>query len=146
MATRSAIAEMGKVEQDRMRLVTGRLAKRLAIEDVKPAERVRQPDLQQVFQMRAYNDFLEGLDAAIKDEGYTAAAGESKADQAKAASFTEGMVEADPDDPAFKRNDTSLAGNIDVKMETANAPSGTKSTAAKSTRTATRAKATKAKA
>jgi hypothetical protein len=103
MATRSAIAEMGKVEQDRMRLVTGRLAKRLAIEDVKTAERVRQPDLQQVFQLRAYNDFLEGLDAAIKDEGYTAAAGESKADQAKAeqeaAAAESAETEATPDAP-----------------------------------------------
>jgi hypothetical protein len=124
MATRGAIAEMGKVEQDRMRLVTGRLAKRLAIEDVKPAERVRQPDLQQVFQLRAYNDFLEGLDAAIKDEGYTAAAGESKADQAKA---EQDAAEAEP---------------VEAEAAPDVAPSAPKSTRTKSTV----AKTTKAKA
>jgi predicted nucleic acid-binding Zn-ribbon protein len=92
MATRSAIYEMDKVEQNRLRLVTSRLAKRLNLPDVATPERARQPELQRVFELRVFNDFLEGLDAAIKDEGYTAAAGESKADQAKAAE-----AEADTD-------------------------------------------------
>jgi hypothetical protein len=81
MATRGAIAELDKVEQTRRRLLTERLAKRLGVEGVKPAERVRQPELQRVFEDRAVNDFLEGLDGTIKDEGYTAAAGQSLADQ-----------------------------------------------------------------
>jgi hypothetical protein len=84
MATKGAIYEMDKVERNRLRLVTARLAKRLGLEDVATPERARQFDLQRVYEMRVFNDFLEGLDASIKDEGYTAAAGESKADQLKA--------------------------------------------------------------
>ena len=81
MATRSAIYEMDKVERNRFRLVSARLAKRLGVADVQPAERARQPELAKVFELRSFNDFLEGVDASLKDEGYTAAAGESLADQ-----------------------------------------------------------------
>lgn len=85
MATRSAIYEMDKVERNRLRLVTARLAKRLGIDEVKPADRARQPELARVYELRTFNDFLEGVDASLKDEGYSAAAGESKADAKEAA-------------------------------------------------------------
>lgn len=81
MATRSAIYEMDKVERNRFRLVSARLAKRLGVDDVQPAAHARQPELAKVFELRSFNDFLEGVDASLKDEGYTAAAGESLADQ-----------------------------------------------------------------
>ena len=103
MATRSAIYEMDKVERNRFRLLSARLAKRLGVDDVQPAELARQPELAKVFELRSFNDFLEGVDASLKDEGYTAAAGESLADQkAEAADAA-----ADSAEPATTANKTT---------------------------------------
>jgi hypothetical protein len=71
---------MDAAERERLRLVTNRLATRLGIDGPPEPQRARQPELMRVFQLRAHADFLEALDGAIKDEGYSAAAGESRAD------------------------------------------------------------------
>jgi hypothetical protein len=84
MASRAAIATMDADERNRFRLVTARLSKRLGVAELAPPDVARQPELARVYELRTFNDFLEGLDASIKDEGYTAAPGESKADQIKA--------------------------------------------------------------
>lgn len=81
MASRAAIAAQDAEQRDRLRLVTNRLSKRLGIDPPTDPEFARQPELQRVFELRTFNDFLEALDGAIKDEGYSAAAGESLADQ-----------------------------------------------------------------
>ena len=80
MASRSAIAQMDAAERERLRLVTHRLATRLGINGPADPRRVKQPELTRVFELRSHADFLEALDGAIKDEGYSAAAGESLAD------------------------------------------------------------------
>jgi len=81
MASRGAIAQMDAAERDRLRIVTNRLATRLGIDPAAEPQRAKQPELARVFELRSHADFLEALDGAIKDEGYSAAAGESLADQ-----------------------------------------------------------------
>src|SRR5690349_18249886 len=81
MASRGAIAGMDAEVRDRLRLVTQRLSKRLGIDPPADPEFARNPDLARVYELRAHADFLEALDDAIKGEGYSAAAGESLADQ-----------------------------------------------------------------
>jgi hypothetical protein len=66
--------------RDRLRLTTGRLAKRLGIDPPADPDLARNPDLARVYELQTDADFLEALDGAIKDEGYSAAAGESRAD------------------------------------------------------------------
>jgi hypothetical protein len=66
--------------RDRLRLTTGRLAKRLGIDPPADPDLARNPDLARVYELQTHADFLEALDGAIKDEGYSAAAGESLTD------------------------------------------------------------------
>ena len=81
MASRGAIAAMDAEVRDRIRLATGRLSKRLGIAAPADPAYARQPELARVYELQTHADFLEALDGAIKGEGYSAAAGESLADQ-----------------------------------------------------------------
>src|SRR5690349_7674549 len=81
MASRGAIAGMDAEVRDRLRLVTQRLSKRLGIDPPADPEFARNPDLARVYELRAHADFLEALDGAIKDEGYSAAAGTERKDE-----------------------------------------------------------------
>ena len=84
MPTRAAIADMQYDIDNRQRLVTAHLMKRLNLPDPTPAESTRNPELARIFMQRQHVEFLEALDAALKDEGYSAAAGQSRADQEEA--------------------------------------------------------------
>jgi len=81
MPTRAAMAEMQADIDKRQRLTQARLIKRLNLPEPGPTEWTRNPELARIFMQRQHVEFLESLDAAIKDEGYSAAAGESLADQ-----------------------------------------------------------------
>jgi len=81
MPSRSAIADMQYDIDNRQRLTQARLIKRLGLPEPAPAEWTRNPELARIFMQRQHVEFLESLDAALKDEGYTAAAGQSLADQ-----------------------------------------------------------------
>ena len=81
MASRGAIAAMDAEVRDRIRLATGRLSKRLGVDPPADPAFARQPELARVYELQTHADFLEALDGAIKGEGYSAAAGESLADQ-----------------------------------------------------------------
>jgi hypothetical protein len=80
MASRDQIAALDSDTRKRLALVTGRLAKRLGIDPPAEPAVARQPELARVYELRSHADFLEALDGAIKDEGYSAVAGESLAD------------------------------------------------------------------
>jgi hypothetical protein len=80
MASRAAIAAMDAEERQRTARLTARLAKRFGVDPPGDPEFARQPELARVFELRATNDFFERIDAFGKDEGYSAAAGESLAD------------------------------------------------------------------
>jgi hypothetical protein len=76
MATRGAIAVRDAEARDRMRLVQARLAKRLGFEQPEPAELLsRNPDYRAMQEVEGFAAFLEAVDGALKDEGYSAAAG-----------------------------------------------------------------------
>ena len=81
MPSRSAIADMQYDIDNRQRLTQARLIKRLGLPEPKPVEWTRNPELARIFMQRQHVEFLESLDAALKDEGYTDAAGQSLADQ-----------------------------------------------------------------
>ena len=96
MATRGAMAAMDSEARNRIRLATGRLVKRLGIPEPAEPTYERNPHLAQIRELEAHADFLESLDGAIKGEGYSAAAGESKADQADDAVETAPTPEPEP--------------------------------------------------
>ena len=75
MATRGAMAEMDVNARSRIRLVTNRLVKRLGMDEPVAPEFVRNPHLAQIRELEAHATFLESLDSAIKDEGYSAKPG-----------------------------------------------------------------------
>lgn len=80
MASRGAIATLDADVRERFRLVTNRLSKRLGVDPPGAPEAARQADLARVYELQAMVDWLERLDGTAKDEGYSAAPGESKAD------------------------------------------------------------------
>ena len=80
MPTRHAIATADAAVRERLRLVSGRLSKRLGIDGPATPRAERNPELARIAELETHADFLEALDGAIKDEGYSAAAGESLAD------------------------------------------------------------------
>ena len=94
MATRGAMAAMDSEARNRIRLATGRLVKRLGIPEPAEPTYERNPQLAQIRELEAHANFLESLDGAIKGEGYSAAPGESMADQADDA--TEPEPEPEP--------------------------------------------------
>src|SRR5687768_636548 len=79
MATRHAIATMDAEARNRMRLASGRLVTRLGLPDPSPAVWDRNPELRAIYELQAHADFLESLDAALKDRGYSAAPGSAPA-------------------------------------------------------------------
>ena len=81
MPSRHAIATADAEVRNRIRLATNRLVRRLGLDEPQAPAFERNPDFQRIRELEAHADFLESLDASLKDEGYTAAAGESLADQ-----------------------------------------------------------------
>lgn len=86
MATRAAKAIRASEAHHRIDLALGRLAKRLDVEEPAPAPDpvvLRDPELRAIRDTERLADRIEALDAALKDEGYSAAPGEtSKQDEA----------------------------------------------------------------
>ena len=111
MPSRSAIADMQYDIDNRLRLTQARLIKRLGLPEPAPAEWTRNPELARIFMQRQHVEFLEALDAALKDEGYSAAAGQSRADQeeADAAPAADDMADSADADTAVEATKTAKA-------------------------------------
>jgi hypothetical protein len=61
--------------RQRIRLATGRLVKRLGVSEPPTPAHERNPDVRAIRELEAHATFLEELDRALKDEGYSAAPG-----------------------------------------------------------------------
>jgi hypothetical protein len=94
MPTRASIAERDADVRNRIRLAAGRLNKRLGLAERPAIPYQRNPDLRRLEELEDHAAFLESLDGAIKDEGFSAAPGESKAAVKEAADAGDSVADA----------------------------------------------------
>jgi hypothetical protein len=94
MPTRASLAERDADVRNRLRLASGRLTKRLGLDERPALPYQRNPDLRRLEELEDHAAFMESLDGAIKDEGFSAAAGESKADAKEAADAGDSVADA----------------------------------------------------